>query len=90
MPLRQARVRSVVRVGAGPSRHSSSVSQIRHLHIPQYENLSVEAVLEFCKGYPEVFKYLPPLKEAKKVQKAWLMDVIFTVVQDPFGEFVKE
>lgn len=65
-------------------------TRIQHLQVPQYEGLAVGAMLIFIQEHREVFKYLPDQVEIQKCPKQWLINVIYTVVQDPFGVWVKQ
>lgn len=56
--------------------------------IPQYEGLKVERILEYAEDHPHIFDYLPIKKEIKKLSRSYLGNVIYTVIGDPFNEWV--
>ena len=60
-----------------------------YLPIPQYEGLNLETILGKIKGNQEVLKYLPDPQEIKKCPKQWLINVIYSVIKNPFGKWVK-
>ena len=58
------------------------------IHIPQYEGLKVETMLDFASQHPQVMEALPVAKEIKKLSRAYLGNVIYTIVGNPFKEWV--
>ena len=42
---------------------------VRHVTIPQYENLTIEAISNFVTQYGEVEDYLPDVIEIPKIPK---------------------
>jgi hypothetical protein len=62
---------------------------MKHIFIPHYEGLSIECILDQCKTWPHIFKWLPHEKDLPKVPKQWLCNVIFTVIGEPFSDFVQ-
>ena len=42
---------------------------IKHIHVPQYKNLTVERVMEFVAGQPDIEHYLPDEPDLAKVPK---------------------
>ena len=51
--------------------------------------MSLEKIWDFCADYPEVNKFLPDDQELHNAPKAWICNVINTVVQDHFKAWVK-
>ena len=49
----------------------------------------MEAILKFIRSYDECTKFLPDEKEIRKVPKQWLINMIYTLIRDPFSEWVK-
>ena len=43
--------------------------EMRHIAIPQYENLTIEKIAVFVNNYGSVVNYLPDGKEIQKVPK---------------------
>ncbi len=58
------------------------------LRIPQYEGLALDDVMAFADQHQEVYQYLPDPVEIRKCPKQWIVDVIYTIVKDEFGQFV--
>ena len=58
------------------------------IHIPQYEGLKVETMLDFASQHPQVMEYLPIAKEIRKLSRAYLGNVIYTIVGEPFKVWV--
>jgi hypothetical protein len=61
---------------------------VRVIHIPQYEGLKVETMLDFAQLHPQVLEHLPIAKEIKKLSRAYLGNVIYTIVGKPFKDWV--
>ena len=68
-----------------------SASKIRHLSVPHYLGLSVSDCLIFLQNYPAFWECIPnePL-ERRKLPKQWIVNVAWTVVGKPFGDWVKQ
>ena len=64
------------------------MSSVAHVHVPMYENLTLEQILAQLEAHPEVFEYLPDGKELRKVPREWICNVIATIVGEPFVEWV--
>ena len=47
-------------------------------------------MLEFAESFPEVSNYLPEERDIDKLPKAWIANVIYTIVGIPFRDWVKE
>ena len=57
---------------------------VRHIAIPQYENLTISKIADFVSPYHIIHEYLPDEKEIPKVPKQWLANVCHTVLKDVF------
>ena len=58
--------------------------------MPAYDTLSTEKMLQYLNDFPEYWQYVPTEgKELRKLPKQWLVNVAWTIVQDPLGEWVK-
>ena len=61
----------------------------KHLNVPQYFGLKIDAFVEYAKSYPEVMKALPlEMKEIKKLPRQYIINVLYTLVGTPFREWV--
>ena len=69
-----------------------STSNIRTIHIPQYDGLGVKDIKQYLdEKHPEVYHYLPePSLELPKVPKQWLANVCATVLKEEFSQWVKD
>ena len=69
-----------------------STSNIRTIHIPQYEGLGIKDIRQYLdEKHPEVYHYLPePSLELPKVPKQWLANVCATVLKEEFTQWVKD
>lgn len=63
---------------------------MKHIDVFKYENLTVAKALEFAKSYNEVWKYLPIEKEIAQLPRQYIMNVIYSVVGEPFSTWVTE
>ena len=64
-------------------------NDIKHLHVQQYEGLTLETIFERAKLVPGVLDRLPCEKEIVKLPKQYLINVIYTVVGEQFAVWVK-
>ena len=59
------------------------------MYVPQYENLSIERILETAKKNPRISDYLPDDRDMHKVPRQWLINVAYTVLGTPFKAWVE-
>ena len=50
--------------------------------------VKVETMLDFAQLHPQVLEHLPIAKEIKKLSRAYLGNVIYTIVGKPFKDWV--
>jgi hypothetical protein len=48
------------------------------IYCPQYENISVNGMLQEAKQDPDLMSYLPDEKELHLLPRQWLANVIYT------------
>ena len=64
---------------------------MKHLHVPQYEDLTIPEFLKFASDYPFVTMCLPDRKqELEKLPRQYLINIIYTKVGDTFKNWVDE
>ena len=61
-----------------------------HIAIPQYENLTLDLILDFGLSYKVVVDCLPVMREIRKMPRQYICNVIYTKVGEPFGKWVKK
>ena len=59
------------------------------IYVPQYESLSLEKILEFGLTFPAIVNALPVLREIHKMPRAYVCNIIHTLIADEFQEWVK-
>ena len=65
--------------------------EVKHLNVPQYEGLKIEAFYEFAKKFPECMKAFPEDKhEMEKLPRQYVINVIYTLVGQPFRAWVDQ
>ena len=58
--------------------------------VPHYENLTIEKMLAFAHDYPKVAETLPvEQREVEKLPRAYIANVIYTLVGKPFSSWVE-
>ena len=63
---------------------------IKHLNVPLFEGLSTNDILEWAKDYPEVGRALPSEpREIDKLLRQYIINVVYTLVGDPFRQWVE-
>ena len=50
------------------------------MYVPQYENLSIERILETARKNQRINDYLPEDRDMHKVPRQWLINVVYTVL----------
>ena len=60
------------------------------IYVPQYEELKLEKVLDYALASSEVKAALPPVREIWKLPRAYVCNVVFTILGDPFQAWVNE
>ena len=62
---------------------------VKVVHVPHFEGLTMATMLDYASQHPQVLKYLPELeREIEKLPRAYVANVIYTVVGDPFKTWV--
>ena len=64
-------------------------TEVKHISVPQYEGLGIKEMSQFLQAYPDIANYLPEMIEIPRLPKDFLANVAFTVVKQPFGDWVK-
>ena len=63
---------------------------IKHISVPQYEDLTIKEFLMYALGHPRVLKALPESqKETLKMPRQYIANLIHTLVGKPFADWVK-
>ena len=60
------------------------------IYVPQYEELTLEKILEYALAHASVVNALPPEREIWKLPRAYVCNVIFTILGEPFQAWVNE
>ena len=63
---------------------------IQHLAVPQYEGLNIDTILGHVANDEKGHRHLPVPQEIRKCPKQWLINVIYSVIKEPFGAWVKQ
>ena len=64
---------------------------VKHLSAPMFDGLHIKDFLSYSEMYPEVFRALPIRKaEILKLPRQYLINVIHTIVGEPFAQWVKQ
>ena len=65
--------------------------EAKHIAVPHYEKLTLETIKEFCQEHPnEIDCYLPDGRELHKVARAWICNVIASVLGPIFTDWVRD
>lgn len=65
-------------------------TNIQVLYVPLYRGLSIENIMEFGMKTDHVRHYLPEERDLHRLPRQFIVNIIFTIVQDPFKLWVKE
>ena len=61
---------------------------VKYISVPQYEGLSIADMYEWARDKPDVLNALPNEKETSKMSRAYIANVIYTMVGQPFKDWV--
>ena len=61
---------------------------IKVIDIPQFEGLTIQDIFAFAQNDREVERALPPSKEITKLSRAYLANVIYTIMGQNFQDWV--
>ena len=61
---------------------------VKHIAVPFYENLKLDFILDFGLAYPKVVDCLPCIREIRKMPRQYVVNVIYTLVGEPFAKWV--
>ena len=65
-------------------------SNVKYMFCPQYDGLSLADILNQAKQYPITFEYLPEEAELKRLPRQWVINLVYTLVEDLFAAWVNE
>ena len=73
-------------------RHMIKTDCVKTINVPFFEGLSIEKMLAWAAKRPEkVMDALPVVKrEVDKLPRAYIANIIFTLVEDPFVKWVEK
>ena len=76
---------------AGTNKRRILASEVKTIHVPQFEGLTVETMLFHAKAFPQVQKALPSVhNEVLMLPRAYIANIIFTLVGPIFKKWVDE
>ena len=55
------------------------------IDLPHYDGLTTENLLSIRGDHPELNDYFPEERDLPKIPRAWLANVIYTIVGDRFN-----
>jgi hypothetical protein len=61
---------------------------VKVIDVPQFEGLAIQQIFEFAMNSPAIEAVLPPSKEICKLCRSYLANVIYTVMGEPFQQWV--
>ena len=61
---------------------------VKVISVPQYEELTMDTILDFGRAYVVVENALPVIRETRKMPRAYVCNVIYTLVGAPFKDWV--
>ena len=78
-----------LRDGMRKKRGHIKCEDVKVIHLTHFKGLEIKSLLRFAQDYPEVMFILPEdLGEIRKLPREWLGNVIYTVVGEPFQQWV--
>ena len=65
-----------------------SCDDVKVIAIPQFEGLAIQDIFNFAQNDMEVERALPPSKEIQKLSRAYLGNVVYTIIGQNFQDWV--
>ena len=62
--------------------------KVKLIDIPQFDGLTIQTIFDFARGDQDVESALPPSNEIKKLSRAYLANVIYTIMGQNFQNWV--
>ena len=69
---------------------SIPLDNVRPINVPFYKGLSVERILDFAGKYVSVQNTFPDIKETLKFERAYICNVIHTLIGEDFQKWVDD
>jgi hypothetical protein len=69
---------------------SIPLDDVRPIIVPYYKGLSIERILDFAGKYVDVQNAFPDKKETLKFERAYIVNVIHTLIGDNFRQWVDD
>jgi hypothetical protein len=63
---------------------------VKVITVPQFEGLAIQQIFQFACNMVDVQNALPPSKEISKLSRSYLANVIYTIVGEPFQQWVHQ
>jgi hypothetical protein len=63
---------------------------VRVIDVPQFDGLAIKDIFNFASNSVEVELALPPAKEISKLCRGYLANVVYTIMGEPFREWVNQ
>ena len=71
------------------NRRKLKSEEVKHIHVPYFDSLSVEKMLEWAKRHPDVFTALPKEQnEINSLHRNYIANVIYTIVGEDFRDWI--
>lgn len=68
-----------------------NADSVRYLQVPQYEELSLQKIVEFLDQFPAMRAYMPDTAgEVRKLPRAFVINVGASVIGQPFLDWIKK
>jgi len=71
------------------NRQTIKQDELKHIHVPQFPGITVEAMLIFARDYPEVFEVFPRERlEIDTLHRQYVANVIYTIAGNAFSRWI--
>ena len=61
---------------------------VKYLHVPCYEGLTIEAIREMSKENDEVHRHFPDERDIRRLPRQWIINIVYSIVGEPFRQWV--
>ena len=63
---------------------------VNMIHVPQYKGLRVREIIDFAHKMIHIYKYLPKYEYNKEPNRAWLCNVVNSLIPEKFKVFIAD
>ena len=72
------------------SKHFILASEVKHLHVPFYDDLTLNDMCKWAGDNEKLLMYYPLGRDIMRVPRQWFINIAYSVVGEPFARWVHQ